>query len=75
MSFLFLRFYTFNYEYVDITKLSVSEFNNIYYLNAHPKFNLINGLYMFFIGIMFIGFILVSELYLVEVKIWRLRIL
>lgn len=52
-SFLLLYFYTIPNETIDYNYLSMSELLNLNYLNNHPRFNYIHGLWLAPIGIIF----------------------
>jgi len=51
-SFIWLQYYTIPNETIDFNFISCSEYLNLYYLNNHPKFDYLQGLWLMFIGIM-----------------------
>lgn len=42
-------------------KMSMGEYLNYYYLNGHPRFDYINGLWLMFTGIMATGIMILFE--------------
>jgi hypothetical protein len=52
-SFLWYIFYTLPNETIQIKGISLSDYLNILYLNNHPVFNYLNGIWLMFGGILF----------------------
>jgi len=61
-SFLWLEYYTIPHETINYNELSPSEYLNFVYLNNHPKFDYLQGLWMAFTGIMMFSIISILEL-------------
>ena len=61
-SFLWLEYYTIPHETINYNELSPSEYLNLVYLNNHPKFDYLQGLWMAFTGIMMFSIIAILEL-------------
>lgn len=61
-SFLWLEFYTIPNETINFHELTQSEYLNLVYLNNHPKFDYLQGLWLMFTGIMCFCLIAILEL-------------
>jgi hypothetical protein len=61
IQYLLLTEYTLKNEYLPKT-MPMGEYLNHYYLNNHPKFDYLNGLWLIFGGILFFSIICILEL-------------
>ena len=61
-SFLWYLFYTLPQETRQLKGISLSTYLNIFYLNNHPVFNYLNGLWLMFGGILFFCIIILLEI-------------
>jgi hypothetical protein len=59
--YYFLNTITLPNEYIDYHTITMSEYLNLYYLNYHPKFDYLNGLWLMFTGIMMFGLMFLFE--------------
>lgn len=62
LSFVWYLFYTYPTETVKLKGISLSDYLNIFYLNNHPVFNYLNGLWLMFGGILFFCLIVLLEI-------------
>lgn len=71
---LSLMFYVIPTETRELKGISLSEYMNIVYLNNHPKFNYLYGLWMIPAGLLFFSMMIILEIpdifsYIPEIKL------